>query len=83
VGGSGSKNSDPAEGQGDKEVTGSQLPEPFLTPKPHVGSQSPEPTQGPVDRTATGSQLPEAALSPENQEAIGSQLLEATSGPGG
>jgi hypothetical protein len=75
--GSGSQDPNPARGgPRDKEVPGSQLPEPTLSHEPHVGSQLLKDATGPEDQDATRSQLPEAASGPEGQESSGPEPMK-------
>jgi hypothetical protein len=81
---SGSQDPDPAGGPRDKEVAGSQLLEPALSPEPQVGSQLPEDAAGPEDQDAIGSQLLEATAGPEPMEvdALTPSPLEGPEHPG-
>jgi hypothetical protein len=55
IAGSRSQDPDPTEGSGDKEATGSHLPEPTPSPEPHIGFYLPEATSGPENQVAPGS----------------------------
>jgi hypothetical protein len=52
---SGSQDPNPTGGPVDKEASGSQIPEPTLSPEPQIGSQLPEAASGPEDQGASES----------------------------
>jgi hypothetical protein len=79
----GSKDPDPVEGPRDQEASGSQLPEPTVSPEPQIGSWLPEVPSGPEDQEASGSQLSEPTSGPDSQHTTGSQPAEVPSGPRG
>jgi hypothetical protein len=80
---SGSEDPDPTEGPRDQEVSGSQIPEPALSPEPQSGSWLLEVPSGPKDQGASRSQIPKFTSSPDCQHTTGSQPPEVASDPGG